>query len=385
MAQAREHSAVNRHPIACGLALWAFSSLGHAGLHKDPDSACAVAAPSYLASSDYVFQYQGGCKDGLAQGQGRAVWSLKSLPSNKVVWDGPYSQGVYLPPPKGVVSARWLANESALFDLGPLPALPGIAAARLQANSVSDLTNYADACKPRSLWVVNAPLAALVNEDVAKSLLQSAVDKLKVHCGPALNLRDKRGDDRESIAVQVLDTPEVTLDRYRNPPSAAASGFVRIASAAAPEQYHNTAASQKRMQQATSQDQQARQANGQKLQAFFAKHQAQGWAALGDIAQNPFRYANRTVVTAVQLGDVLSPTRAVVSERNGGAGVLDGNGLAEWPAGGRLLAVKVLGRLDDPAYKGFAHLQLVGNEACSERDCQDWLRLSAPLLDGQVP
>lgn len=359
----------------------------HAGLQQDPASRCAVAAPAYLAaSSDYVFKYEGACSEGLAQGQGKAVWVLKNAATGKVTWEGAFSRGVYLPPPKGVLAARWLGNESALFDIGKLPVLPGLEATRLQVMAVGDLTNYPDPCKPRSLWVANAPAAALVQEDVAKKLLQSAVDKLKMHCGNVLNIKDKRGELRESIEVRVLPALDVALDKYNNAPDGVVSGFVHWVDSVAPDRFRNEAASAQRMAQQVALEQRGSQDAAQKLKAFFATHQAQGWADFGAIAQNPFRYANKVVVTAVQIGNVLSPTRALVSgvgRNSDDAGLLDGSGVAAWPAGSRLVAVKVLGRSNEASTQGAATLQLVGSEACKEGDCEDWLRLPTRLQDGQ--
>ncbi|MCL2887612.1 MAG: hypothetical protein FWF20_12740, partial [Betaproteobacteria bacterium] len=138
--------------------------------HQDPASGCAVAAPRYLASSDYSFQYQGGCQAGLAEGQGKATWTLRNSPEKRVVWEGVFSAGVYLPPPAGIVSAReWTnprgASDTVIFDLGPLPAQGDIPAARLKIEATSDLTNYPDPCAPHTLWVTNAPATAMTADN----------------------------------------------------------------------------------------------------------------------------------------------------------------------------------------------------------------------------
>jgi hypothetical protein len=157
--------------------------------------------------------------------------------------------------------------------------------------------------------------------------------------------------------------------------------------------YSNPAATQQRQQQQQAQNQAERQANLQRLRAFFKTHQAQAWTTLRDIAQNPFRYAGRVVVTVAKVDEVINPTRATLYGQTDdgwwidGNAVLDGDGLAQWKTGPRLLAVRVMGRIkkkDDP-YEGLAQLQLVGSQACTERRCMDWLRLPAPLKDGQTP
>ena len=383
--------------LSVSAALCVLSLPAQAAPLKDPTSGCGVVAQRYLGSNDYIFQYQGGCKDGLAQGAGKATWTLRYAQSAKpVVWDGMFDHGVYLPPPKGVVRAReWQPERGSgtvLFDLGPLPALAGIAAARMQVEATSSLTDFPEPCMPRRLWVTNAPAAAMATDGVAQALLLSAADKLKAHCNNAVRQAGKRELMQPLVEVRVVSTPELESDQYGNPGSVVASAFVPMQAGAAIERYSNQAATQQRSQQQKAQDSDAREANVQKLQAFFKKHDAKGWAALGDISQNPFRYADRVVVTAVQVDDVFTPTRVIVQARVGRYdrvhAVLDaaaGQGMSQWTPGSRLLAVRVLGRIGETEWKGLPRLQLVGSESCAEHDCSDWLRLPTPLKDGQMP
>lgn len=384
-----------------GLVLMALALLATPALsaqHKDPTSGCAVVAPSYLASSDYIFQYQGGCEAGRAEGKGKATWTLRYSPQNHVVWEGAFSTGVYLPPPAGIVSAReWggpNSSDTVVFDMGTLPAQSGIPAARLKVLATSELTNYADPCTPSTLWVTNAPVAAMVSDSAAQSLLVAAADKLKARCGAQLAVQRKReGGDlaRIDLAVRAVSTPDLESDRYGNPGPVLADAVIPLSPGKPIQQYSNKAASEQREQQQQVKVQEQRQANAQRLRAFFGAHQAQGWANLDDIAQNPFRYAGRVVVTAVELGRVISPTRATVYAQSdgwyGARALLDGEEVAQWKPGARLLAVRVLGRIKegDDSFGGWAQLQLVGSQDCTQSRCADWLNLPVRLQDGQVP
>lgn len=383
-------------PLIYSIALAAVGSIvapqAHAALLRESPTACGVFAPRYLGSSDYQLRYSGACKDGLAHGQGSAVWTLVNAPANKVKWEGTFYQGVYLAELKGVVAARpigrdILDSEDILFDLGNLPAQPGLPVAQLHVLATSSLTDYATPCKPRSLWVANASAAELGQEAQANTLLRAAVDKLKVQCGKVLEFAGKRGADKPSIEVRLLASDQVQTDKFGNLPAGAARAFVPLGGGEL-QQYSNQVASQQRQAQAQGQDQQERQATAQKLKAFFAEHQAGGWAALTDIAQNPFRYADRIVVTTATLDEVQTPTRALVQAVNRydyAQALLEGTGIAQWQPGSRLLAVRVLGRADDGARKGLARLQLIGSEHCKETGCADWLRLPVALRDGQQP
>ncbi|MDR2990515.1 MAG: hypothetical protein LBU72_01035 [Burkholderiaceae bacterium] len=385
--------------LLTALAAIAAAAPALAARYKDPASGCAVAAPTYLGNSDYTLQYHGGCKAGLAEGKGKATWILRNAPQNQVVWEGTFSAGVYLPPPAGIVSAReWIgpnSRDTVIFDLGALPAQSGIPAARLKVEATSDLTHYPDPCAPRTVWVTNAPAAAITADSAAQALLTAAVAKLKAHCGAQLDEQKKRQGSPGGpnyLQVRVVSTPDLESDRYGNPGPEIARAFVPLSPGEAIEGYSNQAASQQRQQQQKTQDQAERQTNAQRLRAFFKAHQAQGWADLEDIARNPFRYSGRVVVTAVQLSKVISPTRATVyAEDDDGwvraYAVVDGQAVAQWQPGARLLAVRVIGRIKDDNFwrDEAAQLQLVGSQACKERGCTDWLRLPARLQDGQTP
>ena len=399
MAAFHMATAYRRWSIFLGLVLLTGSAL--AARHKDPGSGCVVIASRYLASSDYTFQYQGACKDGLAQGKGKAVWTLRSSPENHVVWEGRFSAGVYLPPPPGIVSVReWINSRGnsdiVLFDMGTLPAQNGISAARLQVQAVTDLTNYADPCKPRTLWVVNVPAAAMAGDAAAQALLTAAADKLKTHCGAKLGESDLPNRNRMHMQVRAVATPALQSDQWGNPGPVIAEAYVPLAAGGAMEHYVNQTALQQRQQQRQAQDQNQRQANVPRLRDFFKTYQAQGWAALDDIAENPFRYGDRVVVTSAQVIAVVSPTRALLDSRpddwNNSNVVLDGNGIGQWKPGPRLLAVRVQGRIqinkndcDADPFCGLARLQLVGSQTCTETRCRDWLNLPKPLQDGQTP
>ncbi|MDR2155989.1 MAG: helix-hairpin-helix domain-containing protein, partial [Burkholderiaceae bacterium] len=377
--------------VVMALGLTLLTGPGFAAQHRDSGSGCAVAAPLYLTNNDYSFQYQGACKAGLAEGSGKAIWTLRGSPQNRVVWEGAFSAGVYLPPPQGIVSARaWSGSDTVVFDLGALPAQNGVPAARLEVEAASDLTDYPDPCKPHVVWVVNAPTDALADDAVAQALLASAADKLKARCGKALSEQSRAGQERTHLTVRAVATPRLESDPWGNPGPEIASVRVPLAAGVAMQGYVNQAATQQHQQQQQALERGERRANARRLRAFIKTHRAQSWAALEDIAQNPFRFNDRVVVTVAYIGEVISPTRARVEMRSDGwryaHAVLDGDGIAQWPSGPRLLAVRVTGRIKSDDYlDGQAQLQLLGSEACAEPRCDDWPRLPMPLSGEQTP
>lgn len=365
--------------------------VAQAAEHRDPGSGCVVQAPSYLATNDFIFSYEGACRNGVAEGQGKAIWTLRYSQQNRYVWAGRFNNGVFLPEPSQGLSARLLKDETLLFDLGPLPKLKGLSP-RLAVEASGQMTEAADPCQPYALWVLGGNGEALEADDVAKTLLRSAADKLKQRCGMERLLSMPRSTaQRTHLRVRVVPQAALELDRYGNPQGTILEASVPLQPNQELEQYSNQAASKRREEQARAERQQAQQANAQRLQAFAKPAGAKLWASIPALAQNPFRFQDEVVLTAVSLDEVQSPQRARVTGlgRMGAYqfATLEGEGLGRWAPGSRVLAVRVLGRLPatDELHPSGLRLQLVAELPCTERDCSDRLYLPKPLNDGEAP
>ncbi|MGM9479994.1 hypothetical protein ACS5PN_02230 [Roseateles sp. NT4] len=376
--------------LLCTFALAALATGAQAAEHRDATSNCAVIAPRYLGSNDYVFSYQGGCRDGLAEGKGRASWALRLSPQNAETWAGRFSAGVYLPEPSEGLKARLLHGEDVLFDLGPLPKLQGMSP-RLAVEATGDLKQYADPCKPATLFVLQADGPAIASDEVAQQLLRSALDKLKARCGDdRLRERGRPGGERMNLRVRAVPQPELETDKYGNVTGVVTEGSLSLDPSKGFMQYSNTAASQQRQRQAREEREALKQANAQRLKEFAKPAGAAIWVSMQALAQNPFRYQDQVVLTAARLDEVVSPTRARVLGTGGGYqssyGLIEGEGLAKWEPGARVLAVRVVGRLPntDADLPAGLQLRLVGQLACAQGDCGDRLVLPAPLRDGEA-
>jgi hypothetical protein len=388
MAQARQYSAVMRWLLALAIGL---AANAQAAQHKDAASGCAVTAPAYLASNDYVFSYQGACREGLAEGQGKAIWTLRNSPSHREEWAGRFSAGVYLPEPSDGLRARALRGDSVLFDLGPLPKLEGMSP-RLAVEATSELTRYPDPCKPDTLFVLQADGPALVSDDVAKQMLRSALDKLKRRCGDdRLRERGRPGGERSHVRVRIAPQPELEMDQYGNPKGIVVEASLPLEAGKDFTQYSNSVANQQRQRQAREEREVQRQANAQRLKDFAKSAGATAWVSLPVLMQNPFRYQGKVVLTSAALDEVIGPTRARLQgagrDRYGSHALIEGEGLAQWEPGARVIAVRVVGRLadTDAVLPGWLHLQLVGQLNCEQGDCGDRLQLPSPLRDGEAP
>lgn len=382
------------HPriIYASMALAAGLSTGaQAAQHRDAASGCTVIAPAYLASSDYKFSYQGACRNGLADGQGKAIWTLTNAPQKREEWAGRFSAGVYLPEPSDGLKARALRGDDVLFDLGPLPKLQGMSP-RLAVEATSELTQYADPCKPTTLLVLQADGAAIAQDDVAQQLLRSALDKLKARCGDdRLRERGRPGGERTHVRVRAVPQAELETDQYGNVKGVIAEGSLAFEAGKGFMQYSNEAASQQRQRKAREERDAERKANAERLKDFAKPAGATVWVSLQALAQNPFRYQGQVVLTAASLDEVIAPNRARMLGIGGGYATafasLEGEGIAQWAPGSRVLAVRVLGRLPDTDAElpRVLQLQLVSQLPCEQRDCGDRLSLPNPLRDGEAP
>jgi hypothetical protein len=387
------HFTARRKQLLASLLVAGAAATGtaQAAEHRDPTSGCVVQAPSYLASNDFIFSYEGACRNGLAEGQGKAIWTLRYSPQNRHVWAGRFNNGVFLPEPSQGLSARVLKDETLLFDLGALPKLKGLSP-RLAVEASGEMTEAADPCQPYTLWVLQGSGEALEADDVAQTLLRSAADKLKLRCGMDRLLAMPRSTaQRTHLRVRVVPQAALELDRYGNPQGTIVEANVPLQPNQALEQYSNQVAAKRREEQARAERQLAQQANAQRLQAFAKPAGAQVWASIPALAQNPFRFQDQVVLTAVSLDEVQSPQRARVTGlgRMGSYqfATLEGEGLGRWAPGSRVLAVRVLGRLPatDELHPSGLRLQLVAELACAERDCSDRLYLPKPPNDGEAP
>lgn len=350
---------------------------------KDAAGGCAVHTSGYLAGDDYILNYTGGCKDGLAHGEGQAVWSLKYSENKKITWKGRFNQGVYQPPPLPDAKGSLLSRGKVVFELGDLPAAGGIGGARLNAIAGFEMTDYASACRPDSLYITAPSAQGLEQDDSVQALMRGALNQLRKRCGAAWAVTGKGGRASAGLRVQLLDKHDLTPDRYQNLPDAVATGYVPMEGDGPVQNYNNRAANRVKQQQEAQSAQAERDATLARLKGFFDRSGGQAWVPLGQVAQNPFRYADQVVVGAARLVEVVSPTLAIVEPVGGDWSrlLVEGRGIAQWEPGSRLIAVKARGRLEAPdKHQGLVRLELVAVETCKTGHCGDWLDVGRNVL-----
>lgn len=338
---------------------------------------CAVLASGQMRSDEYIASYQGACKAGQADGQGKAVWQLRNAPNAApVVWQGRFAQGVFLAEP-AVQGARRVDSTRVLLDLGALKGPGGTRqTGRLWAEARVDGKLPAQACKPISLQVsAQGPLA---DDAVAKQWLQAAYLRWVAVCGPDASL----ALSGYNLRIQLRDGEGWAPDSFGNLPAGVVLAVTALGTNSAGvvwAQYTNRAAQQQASAARDQQNADDARANAARLQAFAKAHGARRVVSLQTLEQNPFRFGDEVLLVAVQMTEARTPTEGVVRSVNRGGrdcctrALVQGD-IRNWDAQSRVLAVRAKGRKSDERATEVLLLQVLGSERCTAGDCEDFLR-----------
>lgn len=334
---------------------------------------CAVLASGILRSSDYRFSYSGKCPNGVAEGQGRAQWNLTHAPdAAPVVWQGRFSQGVFLAEPEAKRATR-VDNTRALLDMGMVKG-EGSGKAALWVESRVDGKLPASVCRPLSLrLLLNG--ADLSDDRLARQWLSAAHQHWRKACDAA-SLAALKG---RNVQVGIHQGGDIAPDGYGNlpAPDVASSGMLD-GSSYEPRQYSNKAAQAVANAQRDTERRQALDANMQRLKDFANEVGAKRYVDLNQLEQNPFRFGDQVLLVAVRPVRVETPTEAMIRPARragyGGANALaKGAQVAQWDAQSRILAVRVIDRSKEPESQGLLRLVVIGSKVCQIENCEDFV------------
>ncbi len=253
---------------------------------QDAAGTCAVQGSHYL-KKEYVLRYTGGCKAGLAHGEGEASWLLRNYENTRYTWKGRFNEGVYQPAPASQAVGRIVGRDKVAFDVGDVPAASGLRGARLHALASHGQTDPADACRPDSLVVTLPNGDGIDQEEAAQGLMRAAMAKLLASCGGKLKEEGRSSRVGHRVDVQVL--PALGVDGNGNVLDVSANAWVPANASEPLQSYSNRVASKLREEKAQAENKAAREATLAKLRAAFDKDGAKAWVWLPELAQNPFR------------------------------------------------------------------------------------------------
>ncbi len=333
---------------------------------------CEVLASGQLGSNEYIASYQGGCQGGRAEGQGRAEWRLRYAPNAApVVWQGRFSQGVFLAEP-AVKAARRIDGTRVLLDLGLFQSADQ--SGRLWVESRVDGKLPAQACQPVSLQV--STTGALADDEVAKRWLQSAYNRWSAACQEA---SAKLASGR-ILRVQLREGDTWAPDAYGNLSGGTVQAVTKISEGSAGavwSQYTNRAAQQRANAVSQQNEAAALQANQERLRSYARAVGATQYVELAALEQNPFRFGTGVVLVGLQLVEARTPSEAVVRSARRVSGdwsrALAQGGIANWDNQGRIVAVRIKGRSTEKHARDALLLEVVDSKRCETIDCEDYL------------
>jgi hypothetical protein len=330
---------------------------------------CVARSGAPLAQSwQYVFSYQGGCDNGLAQGEGRAQWLPRSEGRAPIVWEGRFDRGIFLGLP-AVRAARPLADGQVLLDLGPLADSEG-KGGRLWVQAALDGNTPADACAPMALHVLVDIHSSLGSEQVARQWMQAALQHWQRACPAAV---------QNLVRLMLYQGFELAADGDGRLPAPVVRATASLQGRELLfQQYSNNAAAQQQHNAGLPEQRREYSANAQRLQTMVRQYQAQRVVDLPTLDKNLGALRGQVVLVGVRPERILSRRLATVrtAHREGWdstAAVVEGQEIARWGKDSRMLAVKVIERSTDVRTQEQAILQLLGSARCSEVDCEDYL------------
>ena len=356
-----------------------FAAPAHAAPEGVTTGGCEVLASGQLRSNEYIAHYEGGCKNGLAQGEGKATWrSRYSEAAKPIEWQGRFTQGIFLAE-RQALGAKRVDSTRVLLDMGPLDAPKGAKTkGRMWVESRVDGKLPASACmQPVSVQV--SANGTLSDETLAKGWLNNAWARWLAICsqGAADALKGR------NLRVQLHDGTGWTPDSNGNIPGSAVQAVrpFTLSASAKPEdawqQYSNRAA---REQASATRDKQVAdemQANKARILAFAKKTGASRFVELAALEKNPFRFGDEVILVAVRIAAARTPVEAVVrsarSDRYDWSRVLLRGPIAQWDEQGRVVAVRVKGRSTEDQTRDAVILEMVEAQRCEESNCADYL------------
>lgn len=372
------------HHLAPALALaltavWSLSALfppaARAAIDGVSTGGCEVLASGQLRSNDYLHSFQGECRAGLAEGRGKATWKLRHAPdAPPVVWEGRFSQGIFLAE-RHTVGARRVDNTRVLLDQGRLDGPGNASAGRLWVESRIDGKLPASICQPLSLQVSTS--GGLADDALAKAWMDAAYARWQSTCGDA-GMAALKG---RSLRVQLHEGGSWSPDAYGNIPAGTAQALRHWGSTSGPQGdwqgYTNRAAQKVADAQRAKQETDEARANEARIRAFARKHGATRYVELAELDRNPFRFGGDALLIAVRLAEARTPVEAYVTparaSRAEWARVILRGPIADWDEQPRIVAVRVKGRSTDPYTRDMLLLEMVDSQRCSQPDCEDYL------------
>jgi hypothetical protein len=327
------------------------------GYVKSEGGTCAVWGPTYLRRQDeYALRYSGGCKNGRAEGKGKAEWLFRLTQMKpKSIWEGEFKNGIFFNGNKinGTVEAA--PGDRYLVPQGKA----GNADLLFVSRSAQD--GPLELCRVESLRLTLTAANAAADDDLVKKLMQEAGKRYRQTCP----------NDKQEIRVGIHIEPfKVTANNLLPDPLAEA----RVNASGELAGYYNKVSDAAQQEKTRAQYQQKQAESRQRFYEFSRKNGIYAWVTLPQLEENPFRWEGKTVGLRVRLDKMQTRDSALIrsaSRDEWGAVRLVGI-TPDFPDSQRsvLLAAKVGKR--EPDTQDYLTLSHVDSRVCEQGNCSDW-------------
>ncbi|MBS1143116.1 MAG: hypothetical protein H6R14_522 [Proteobacteria bacterium] len=334
------------------------------GFSDDIDGRCQVWAPSMLGQRDYALRYRGGCKNGRADGKGKAEWLYRYAEMKvKATWEGDFRNGVFLDGQKVRGSVEPVSGDKYIVAMGNVPGAELFFIARSPQDGPMEL------CKVDQIALVLGPRVDVTDDDPVQRVMEAGVKAYQDVCDKGTRYPNV-GIFTEAIKLRpngMLPNP-VANARYD-------SDTGRLGG------YSNDAANKARQAKQQAEFAQKQDDVRKQFNAFSSKHGIAAWVTAQQLEENPFRWEGKTVGLVVRLDRMVARDTALVrGALRDWSPSLQLRGITpDFPESRRsvLLAAKVGKRErlpDDKDQNGatFVTLNHIDSSVCERGGCSDW-------------
>ncbi|MDR1995217.1 MAG: hypothetical protein LBQ25_06450 [Azonexus sp.] len=349
-------------PAAPALAKGAGNESGYT---EDLDRRCQVWAPSMLTPYDHALRYSGGCRDGKAEGQGKAEWLYRYADMKvKAAWEGEFRNGVFLDGQKIKGTVEPLPGDRYVIAMGQS------GGTNLHFISRSRQDGPPVLCQVELVALQPNGKVDLSDDDAARQLLEAGARTYLAACpkitrSPDIGIFDQALQPRANgmlpnpVVRARYDSESGKLNGYSNEPARQA---------------------QQARQQAEHAEKQA--AARQRFMDLSRQYGVATWITPRQLDENPFRWEGRTVGLIVRLERMLTRDTALVrgTQRDYWWAPLQLTGVnPDFPDSKRsVLLVARVGKRERSAdgrdeEANYLTVQHVAHRLCERDGCADWL------------
>jgi hypothetical protein len=329
------------------------------GYIKSEDGACAVWGPSYLRRQDeYALRYSGGCKNGRAEGKGKAEWLFRlARMTPKSIWEGEFRNGIFLNGNKIDGAVEPAPGDRYLVPQGKA----GDADLLFVSRSAQD--GPLELCRVESLRLTLKSGANAADNDLVQKLMREAGKRYRQACP----------NDKQEIRVGIhTGTFKVTANNLLPDPLVEA----RVNASGELAGYYNKASEAAEKEKTRAQYQQKQAESRQRFHEFNRKNGIHAWLTLEQLEENPFRWEGKTIGLRVRLDKMQTRDSALIrpASRDEWASARLVGVTPDFPDSQHsvLLAARVGKREAIPPDTDVVTLFHVDSRVCEQGNCSDW-------------